>query len=62
MAHSTACEHHFPVLRFFQASLLEWLTSLLTLRSLGFQGPSIENRKVPRRGEPGAQVYLSQAP
>jgi len=38
------------------------LTSLLTLRPLGFQGPSIENRKVPQRGDPGAEAHLSPMP
>src|SRR5215831_725332 len=38
---------NFPVLRPFQESAVPWSTSLLTLRSLGSQGPTIETRKVP---------------
>jgi hypothetical protein len=55
------CERYFPVLRFFQECLLYWSTSLLTLRSVRCEGPTIVNRKVPLEGCFRAEACLSQA-
>src|SRR5262249_151434 len=57
--HATVYGPDFPVLRFFQESAVYASASLLTLRSLGSQGPHIENRKVPHGGASGAEAHLS---